>query len=95
MDKKLEPKRKTEFSEIIAIIEQSRENAFKAVNHELISMYWNVGAYISEKVKNASWGKSVVTEFAYFIQSERPTSKAFLPQIYGVCASSMKPTMII
>ena len=77
MDKKLEPKRKTEFSEIIAIIEQSRENAFKAVNHELISMYWNVGAYISKKVKNAGWGKSDVTEFAYFIQSERPDIKGF------------------
>ena len=43
MGKNLKPKNQAEFSEIIAIIEQARENAFRAVNHELISMYWKVG----------------------------------------------------
>ena len=53
MGKELKPKNQAEFSEIIAIIEQARENAFRAVNHELISMYWKIGAYISEKIKNS------------------------------------------
>jgi len=77
MGKKLKLKKITEFSEIIAIIEQSRENAFRAVNHELISMYWKIGEYISEKVKTSGWGKSIVAEFADFIQSERPDIKGF------------------
>ena len=77
MGKSLKPKNKAEFSEIIAIIEQSRENAFRAVNHELISMYWKIGEYISEKVKTGGWGKSIVAEFADFIQSERPDFKGF------------------
>ena len=34
------------FEEVISIIERARENAFRAVNHELISMYWEIGRYI-------------------------------------------------
>ncbi|MDR2581350.1 MAG: PDDEXK nuclease domain-containing protein [Fibromonadaceae bacterium] len=75
--KDIESKNQTEFSEIIAIIEQSREKAFRAVNHELISMYWKIGEYISEKAKNGGWGKSIVAEFADFIQTERPDIKGF------------------
>jgi predicted nuclease of restriction endonuclease-like (RecB) superfamily len=77
MGKDLKSKNQAEFSEIIAIIEQSRENAFRAVNHELISMYWKIGEYISEKVKNSGWGKSIVAEFADFILSEHPDIKGF------------------
>lgn len=58
-----------EFGEILSIIEKARENAFRAVNRELISMYWNIGKYISEKVKTNGWGKSVVNDFADFIQN--------------------------
>ena len=77
MCEELKSKNQTEFSEIITIIEQSRENAFRAVNHELISMYWKIGAYISEKVKNSGWGKSIVAEFAAFILSEHPDIRGF------------------
>ena len=45
------------YGEIISIIERSRENAFRAVNRELISMYWEIGASVSNKVKNGGWGK--------------------------------------
>jgi len=77
MGKKIETKNQTEFLEIIAIIEQSRKNAFRAVNNELISMYWNIGEYISGKVKSSGWGKSIVVEFANYIQIERPDIKGF------------------
>ena len=66
-----------EFSEIISIIEQSREKAFKAVNRELITMYWQVGAYISDKIKESGWGKATVDDFAIFIQKNRPDIKGF------------------
>lgn len=38
------------FLEIVQIIKQSRTNAIKAVNAELINLYWNVGAYISGRL---------------------------------------------
>jgi len=52
----------SDFNEILSIIEKAKENAFSAVNRELISMYWEIGKYISEKVKSNDWGKSVVSE---------------------------------
>jgi predicted nuclease of restriction endonuclease-like (RecB) superfamily len=73
----LAPKNHAEYGEIISIIERARENAFRAVNRELISMYWEIGAYVSDKVKNGGWGKSVVADFAQFIQTERPDIKGF------------------
>ena len=67
----------TVYGEIISIIERARERAFHAVNRELISMYWEIGGYISNKVKEAGWGKAVVEDFARFIQTERPDLKGF------------------
>lgn len=37
-------------SEIVNMIENRRNNAYRKVNEELISLYWNFGKYISEKV---------------------------------------------
>ena len=42
------------FSEVINMIETRRNNAYKKVNEELISLYWDFGKYISEKVKDIS-----------------------------------------
>jgi hypothetical protein len=49
--KNLAPGNQSAFEEIAAIIDRSRERAFRAVNRELIDMYWEIGRYISEKVK--------------------------------------------
>jgi predicted nuclease of restriction endonuclease-like (RecB) superfamily len=68
------------FDEIIAIIENARENAFRAVNRELINMYWDIGAYVSRRVAESGWGKSVVKDFSDFIQSRYVGIKGFSPQ---------------
>ncbi len=80
MSNELTPRNHAEYGEIISIIERSRDNAFRAVNRELISMYWDIGKYISDKVKHGNWGKSVVADFAAFIQNERPDIKGFSAQ---------------
>lgn len=38
------------FTDIIELIKRSCNNAIKAVNSELINLYWNIGEYISKKV---------------------------------------------
>ena len=63
------------FSDIIRIIKNARSNAIKAVNTELISLYWNIGKHINLKVEQSEWGKSVVKELADFIQSTEPELK--------------------
>ena len=69
MSNELKTKTPAEYGEIISIIERARENAFRAVNREFISMYRDIGAYVSEKVKNDGWGKAIVKDFSEFIQS--------------------------
>jgi predicted nuclease of restriction endonuclease-like (RecB) superfamily len=65
------------FTDIIQLIKQSRTNAIKAVNAELINLYWNIGEYISKKIEQSEWGDSIVTELANFIQAQEPEIKGF------------------
>lgn len=65
------------FNDIIDLIKQSRTNAIKAVNSELITLYWNIGEYISKKIEKSEWGESIVTELAKYIQQNEVGIKGF------------------
>ena len=52
----------------------------KAVNAELIQMYWEIGSYVSGRVKDGGWGKSVVADFSEFLQAHYPGTKGFSAQ---------------
>ena len=65
------------FADIIQLIKHSRTNAIKAVNSELINLYWNIGEYVSYKIEQSEWGDSVVKELATFIQTNEPEIKGF------------------
>ncbi|MDR2043108.1 MAG: DUF1016 N-terminal domain-containing protein [Clostridium sp.] len=67
------------FRAVVAIIENARENAFRAVNRELITMYGDIGEYVSRRVEESGWGKSVVGEFSDFIQRRYTGIKGFSP----------------
>jgi len=68
---------KEEFLDIINLIKQSRSNAIRAVNAELIDLYWSIGKNISVKIATAEWGDSVVSELAKYIQHNEPEIKGF------------------
>ena len=65
------------FTDIIQLIKKSRANAIKAINTELINLYWDIGEYISKKIERSEWGDSVVKELANFIQTQEPEIKGF------------------
>lgn len=65
------------FNDIINIIEQSKSRALKAVNAEMINMYWQIGKYLSELCVNSSFGDKVVDEVAAYIAKENPDIKGF------------------
>lgn len=52
------------FDEIVELIEQARQRATQAVNTQLIDLYWQVGAYIDNKLGQAEWGDAVVSQLA-------------------------------
>lgn len=68
---------KKQFSDVIALIKLSRGNAIKAVNTELINLYWNIGAYITHQLAKANWGDKTVAELAEYIQKNHPELKGF------------------
>ena len=53
-------------------IYQSHYEATKAVNHEIIRLYWDIGYSITEKRQTLGWGKSVVATLAEDLQKEFP-----------------------
>ena len=65
------------FTDIILLIKQSRTNALRAVNAELINLYWQIGEYLTRKIEQAEWGDSVVAELAKYIQKNEPEIKGF------------------
>jgi predicted nuclease of restriction endonuclease-like (RecB) superfamily len=66
-----------QFSSIIQLIQQARSNAIKAVNTELINLYWNIGGAIYQQITNSNWGEKTIDELADFIQTHHPELKGF------------------
>ena len=66
-----------QFSQIVQLIQASRSKAISAVNTELISLYWKVGAYISVQLQKANWGENTVGELAAYIKTHQPDIKGF------------------
>ena len=64
------------FNEIKLHIQQAQYQAMKAVNTEIINLYWEIGRSIAEKQADG-WGKSIVEQLSNDIQSEFPGIKGF------------------
>ena len=62
---------------LIKIIEDSRSNALKKVNEELIRMYWKVGEYLSKEAENAVFGDAYIDSVAKEIGDAFPGIKGF------------------
>ena len=64
-------------NEITARIRSAQYEALKAVNKEMIALYWEVGKRITEQQTASGWGKSVVENLSRDIQKEFPGIKGF------------------
>ncbi|MBI2337533.1 MAG: DUF1016 domain-containing protein [Deltaproteobacteria bacterium] len=53
-------------------IRSAQYEALKAVNKELINLYWDIGRMITERQKRHSWGDSIVKNLAKDLQLEFP-----------------------
>lgn len=66
--------------EIKQRIRSAQYEALRAVNKELIALYWDIGKLIVERQKSGKWGKSVVERLSKDIQAEFPGIKGFSVQ---------------
>jgi len=69
-----------QFLEIRELIIHAKENSFKAVNKELINLYWNIGKYISKKIQDSEWGKNIVTNLSTYLKQTEPNVNGFSSQ---------------
>lgn len=66
-----------EFGEILRHIQSARQQIFAHANTALMTLYWQVGKIVSEKVERAVWGKGVVRDLADYIAQTDPSIKGF------------------
>ena len=66
-----------QFDEVINIILQHQGRASRAVNEETLLMAWNVGGYVSHKLKSEEWGSKVVTQLSEYIRTKQPKLKGY------------------
>ena len=70
-------KYKEEFEIVYSLIVAHKKRAMRAVHNESISMLWEVGAYVSERLSEAAWGEGVVRMLAEYIHTKSPKAKGW------------------
>ncbi len=66
-----------DFASVLQIIEQNRAQAVQVINHASVLTAWQVGAFVSDRIKNAAWGSKVVQQLAEYIHTQNPTLKGW------------------
>ena len=66
-----------DFANVLDIIQGYRSKAVQTINHASVMTAWHVGAYVSNKIKNAQWGAKVVQQLAEYIHTQDPTLKGW------------------
>ena len=69
-------------AELKTRIKSARLSAARAVNRELILLYWDIGRAIVEKQETEGWGQSVVEKLAVDLRTG-------FPDMCGFSASSL------
>lgn len=66
-----------EFDEVYQIISAHRNRIVRVVNNESMSMVWEVGGYVSHKLRTSTWGDGIVRQLSDFIRTRAPKAKGW------------------
>lgn len=77
MNKRLELDYTQLLGEVKKRIRSAQYDALRAVNKELIALYWDIGKMIVKESKEKGWGAAVVKQLAIDLQSEFPGISGF------------------
>ena len=68
---------KQDFNQVYSIIDLHRKRAFQEINNNSLMTAWNVGGFVSDKLKSSQWGSGVVAELSEYLRSKDPTLKSY------------------
>ena len=66
-----------EFEVVYDIISTHRKQVQRTINNESMAMVWEVGGYVSHKLKIAAWGDGVVRQLSDYIRTKEPTARGW------------------
>ena len=66
-----------EFETVYGIISAHKKRAMNAMHNESLNMLWEVGAYVSDRLKKAAWGDGVVRMLAEYIHTKCPKARGW------------------
>ena len=68
---------KSDFEAIYGLITIHRNRVVQQLNGETVMMVWEVGGFVSGKLKTSAWGSGVVRQLAEFIHTQDPTVRGW------------------
>ena len=71
---------KNDFAVAVKLIREARNKVYHYANKQLVTLYWEFGRFVSQKVMESDWGKGVVQQLADYIMQEEPGLKGFTPR---------------
>lgn len=77
----------TEFQQVQGIISLHRSRALQTVNNENLLTAWEVGAFVSARLKNSAWGSKTVKQLSEYLKTQDPTLRGYSSRnIYNMVA---------
>lgn len=73
----MQPELVQDFQQVYSMILSHRKRAATAVDNEMLLMIWEVGGYVSHKLKSSAWGEGVVRQLSDYIRTQDPTSRGW------------------
>lgn len=68
------------FTEVFQLIQAAKDKSFKQVNANLISLYWEIGKLLHQKIKEEAWGKGILNNISKYLLEKDPNLKGFNPR---------------
>lgn len=66
-----------EFGDIVKLIQEAQGRVRQYTNIALVTLYFDIGKTVSQKVAQGTWGQGTVQQLADYIQTELPALKSF------------------
>ena len=66
-----------EFGAVLEIINAHRAKALVSVNVEHLLANWEIGGYLSAKIKHEGWGKSTIDNLVDYIHTHAPSERGY------------------